>query len=146
MALAQAVKSREQTVEQLTNFSLALAGVVLLIGGLVVLTTMMSSVTERTREIGVFRAVGFRKIHIVRILLVEALLLSGLAGLVGWLIGTAGSGTVASAVAKLQVSVIWDPMLGLGAIGLALLVGLAGSIYPALRASSLDPAEALRSI
>jgi putative ABC transport system permease protein len=146
MALAQAVKSREQTVEQLTNFSLALAGVVLLIGGLVVLTTMMSSVTERTREIGVFRAVGFRKSHIMRILLVEALLLSGLAGIIGWLIGTAGSGTVASAVAKLQVPVIWDPMLGLGAIGLALLVGLAGSIYPALRASSLDPAEALRSI
>src|SRR5450756_1222273 len=66
-ALAQVMKSREQTIDQLGNFSLAVSGLVLLVGGLVVLTTMMSSVNERTREIGIFRAVGFRKSHVVRI-------------------------------------------------------------------------------
>jgi len=145
-ALAQVMKSREQTVDQLGNFSLAVSGLVLLVGGLVVLTTMMSSVNERTREIGIFRAVGFRKSHVVRIVLMEALLLSLLSGLVGWAVGTAGSSLVASQVAKLEVSVSWDPLLAAAALGLALLVGFAGSIYPALRASSLDPAEALRSI
>jgi len=145
-ALAQVMKSREQTIDQLGNFSLAVSGLVLLVGGLVVLTTMMSSVNERTREIGIFRAVGFRKSHVVRIVLMEALLLSLLSGLVGWAVGTAGSSLVASQVAKLEVSVSWDPLLAAAALGLALLVGFAGSIYPALRASSLDPAEALRSI
>jgi len=90
--------------------------------------------------------VGFRKSHVVRIVLMEALLLSLLSGLVGWAVGTAGSSLVASQVAKLEVSVSWDPLLAAAALGLALLVGFAGSIYPALRASSLDPAEALRSI
>lgn len=145
-ALAQVMRSREQTVDQLGNFSLAVSGLVLLVGGLVVLTTMMSSVNERTREIGIFRAVGFRKSHVVQIVLMEALALSLMSGLVGWAIGTAGSSLVASQVAKLDVSVTWDPQLAAGALGLALLVGFAGSIYPALRASGLDPAEALRSI
>ncbi len=110
------------------------------------LTTMMSSVNERTREIGIFRAVGFRKSHIVLVVLLEALALSLLSGLVGWTIGTAGSSLVASQVARLEVSVAWDPLLAAEGVGLALLVGLVGSSYPALRASGLDPAEALRSI
>jgi putative ABC transport system permease protein len=145
-ALAQVMKSREQTVDQLTNFSIAVSAVVLLIGGLVVLTTMMSSVNERTREIGIFRAVGFRKSHVIRIILMEAFALSLLSGLVGWAIGTLGSGLVAERVAQLEVAVARDPLLAIWAVGLSLLVGVAGSLYPAIRASSLDPAEALRSI
>lgn len=145
-ALAQVMKSREQTVDQLSNFSLAVSVVVLLVGGLVVLTSMMSSVNERTREIGIFRAVGFRRSHIVRIILMEALLLSLVSGLVGWAIGTLGSSVIAEQVAKLDVGVSWDPVLAGEALGLAVLVGIAGSLYPAIRASALDPAEALRSI
>ena len=106
------MKSREQTVEQLTNFSIAVSAVVLLIGGLVVLTTMMSSVNERTREIGVFRAVGFRKSHIVRIILMEALVLSLMSGVLGWVIGTLGSSLIAEKVARLEVVVSADPAPG----------------------------------
>jgi putative ABC transport system permease protein len=145
-ALAQAVKSRQQTVDQLTSFSLAISLVVLLIGGLVVLTTMMSSVNERTREIGIFRAIGFRRTHIARIILFEALLVSLLGGVLGWFLGMLASTVLAPRVAQLSVVVEWNPLLALGAVALAVSIGLAGSIYPALRAASLDPAEALRFI
>jgi len=145
-ALAQAVKSRQQTVDQLTSFSLAISLVVLLIGGLVVLTTMMSAVNERTREIGIFRAIGFRRTHIARVILFEALLVSLLGGVLGWFLGMLVSTVLAPRVAQLSVGVEWNPLLALGAVALAVSIGLAGSIYPAIRAANLDPAEALRFI
>ena len=145
-ALAQAVKSRQQTVDQLTSFSLAISLVVLLIGGLVVLTTMMSAVNERTREIGIFRAIGFRRTHIARVILFEALLVSLLGGVLGWLLGMLASTVLGPRVAQLSVGVEWNPLLALGAVALAVAIGLAGSIYPAIRAANLDPAEALRFI
>jgi putative ABC transport system permease protein len=145
-ALAQAVKSRQQTVDQLTSFSLAISLVVLLIGGLVVLTTMMSAVNERTREIGIFRAIGFRRTHIARVILFEALLVSLLGGVLGWFLGMLASMVLAPRVAQLSSGVEWNPLLALGAVALAVSIGLAGSIYPAIRAANLDPAEALRFI
>jgi len=145
-ALAQAVKSRQQTVDQLTSFSLAISLVVLLIGGLVVLTTMMSAVNERTREIGIFRAIGFRRTHIARVILFEALLVSLLGGVLGWFLGMLASTVLGPRVAQLSVGVEWNPLLALGAVLLAVAIGLAGSIYPAIRAANLDPAEALRFI
>lgn len=145
-ALAQAVKSRQHTVDQLTSFSLAISLVVLLIGGLVVLTTMMSAVNERTREIGIFRAIGFRRTHIARVILFEALLVSLLGGVLGWFLGMLASMVLAPRVAQLSSGVEWNPLLALGAVALAVSIGLAGSIYPAIRAANLDPAEALRFI
>jgi putative ABC transport system permease protein len=145
-ALAQAVKSRQQTVDQLTSFSVAVSAVVLLIGALIVLTTMMSSVNERTREIGIFRAIGFRRIHVARVILTEALIVSVLGGLLGWVVGMLASVTLGPRVAQLSVPIPLDPALAAGAVGLSVVVGLAASIYPALRASNLDPAEALRFI
>lgn len=145
-ALRQAVMAREQTVDQLSNFSLALSVVVLFVGALIVLNTMMSSINERTREIGIFRAIGFRKMHVMTIILLEALAVSLLGGVLGWLGGTLIAAVVAPRVAQLSVAVSWDLGLGAAAVALAILVGITSSIYPAIRASNLDPAEALRFI
>ena len=145
-ALAQAVRGRQQTVDQLTSFSVAVSAVVLLIGALVVLTTMMSSVNERTREIGIFRAIGFRRSHVARVILTEAFVVSLLGGILGWLIGMLASQALGPAVAQLSVPVRWDPLLAAGAVGLSIAVGMAASAYPAMRAANLDPAEALRFI
>ncbi len=145
-ALRQAVKAREETIDQLSNFSLAVSVVVFFVAALIVLTTMMSSVNERTREIGIFRAIGFRKTHVMTIILIEALVVSALGGVLGWVGGTVISGVVAPRLAQLSVGVQWDPVLGGIAIALALVVGIGSTIYPAIRASNLDPAEALRFI
>ena len=145
-ALQQAVKAREQTVEQLSNFSLAVSVVVLFVGALVVLNTMMSSINERTREIGIFRAIGFRKVHVMSIILLEALVVSALAGVLGWVGGTLIGAFAAPRLAQLSVGVSWDPGLGIAAVALAIVVGMVSSVYPAARASNLDPAEALRFI
>lgn len=145
-ALRQAVTLRMQTVEQLSYFSLLLSGVVLFIGGLVVLTTMLGAVTERKQEIGLFRAIGFRGTHIARVILTEAALLSVVGGLLGWLIGMVAAVLLAPGVARVDIAVRWDPWLAVAAVGLALVVGLLGSLYPALRAARLDPTTALRSL
>ena len=145
-ALRQAVALREHAVEQFSAFAVALSAVVLLIGALVVLITMMSSVNERAREIGIFRAIGFRKHHIMRIILLEALSVSVIGGAIGWLAGMAVSVGVAPHVTQTPLHVTWDPLLAVMAIVIAAAVGTLASIYPATRAANMDPAEALRSI
>ncbi|MDO8670182.1 MAG: ABC transporter permease [Dehalococcoidia bacterium] len=145
-ALQFMVKSRQETIGQMISFSTALSLIVVIIGALIVLTTMISSVNERTREIGIFRATGFRKLQVVRIIMVEALVVSLGSGVMGWLIGMGGSWILGPKVANLDVNVAFNPLLAAGAIGLSVVIGLLSSAYPAVRASNMDPSEALRFI
>ncbi len=80
-AIQQSVRARTETVERLTRFSAAVSAVVLGIGALMIFTTMMGSVVERTKEIGVLRAIGFRRAHIVKGLMIEVGLISVAGGL-----------------------------------------------------------------
>jgi putative ABC transport system permease protein len=145
-ALRQAVTLRMEMVGQLTRFSWALSAVVLVIGGLVVLTTMLGSVTERKQEIGVLRAIGYRRRHIVNVILSEALLVSALGGLLGWLAGTGAAAILTPVVTQVELAVSWDALLALWAVAIAAAVGVISSIYPALRAARLDPTTALRAL
>jgi putative ABC transport system permease protein len=145
-ALRQAVTLRMETVGQLSRFALAVSLVVSTIGALVVLTTMLGSVAERRQEIGLFRALGFRQRHVMRIILGEASMVSLGGGLLGWLLGMMAAVALAPRLVDLTAPVIWNPWLAIGSIGGAILVGLAGSIYPAINAARLDPTTALRSL
>ena len=91
MAIQQVVKGRMETLAQFRKFSYGLSVVVVLIGGLVVLVTLMGSVKERTEEIGIFRAIGFRQKHIMHIIFIEIGLISSMAGVIGYLLGISGS-------------------------------------------------------
>lgn len=142
----EANEARKELVERFAKFSLVVSLIMLLIGSLIVLTTMMSSVNERTREIGIFRAIGFRKSHIMRVVLLEAGIVSGLSGIIGYLAGMGVAVIIAPFVDSMKLAISWNPLMGLGVIGLAVAIGVLASIYPATRASKLDPAEALRFI
>jgi len=147
MAIQQVVKGRMETLSHFRKFSYGVSAVVILIGSLVVLVTMMGSVRERTEEIGIFRAIGFRKRHVMQIVLMEAALVSGLAGIVGYGVGFWGTRTAFLFVGEgghIHVPFVWE--LAAGAVGLAVAVGLAASIYPALLAARMDPNEALRAL
>lgn len=142
----QAVAAREQTVRQFTRFSYALSGLVLLVGTLVVMTTMMSSVLERTQEIGILRAVGFRRTHVAAIVLLETLLVTVAGGLLGWIGGSVAARTAGPLLAQVTSPVIINPQLAALAVLFSVLVGMAGGAYPAVRAAQMDPAQALRQM
>jgi putative ABC transport system permease protein len=146
VALRQAAMFRYQTIDQFSAFGYALSGVVLLIAALVVLTTMLSSVNERTREIGIFRAIGFRRVHVMEIIFLEAGMVSVLGGLAGYVIGSAAARTAGPFLAQISGDIPLRTDLILPAVLLSALLAVLASAYPALKAAKLDPAEALRFI
>ncbi len=146
-AIQQVVEGRLKALDQFKRFSYAMAGVVVFIGSLIVFVTMMGSVNERTTEIGVFRAIGFRKSHIMRIILFEAALVSHLAGFLGYVAGMGGARLALPFMAEAKnAHLVWDTTVAFGSIGLAVVLGLLASLYPALHASKMDPTEALRAL
>ncbi len=147
MAIQQVVKGRMETLGHFKKFSYGISGVILLIGSLVVLVTMMGSVRERTDEIGIFRAIGFRKRHVMIIVFLEAAIVSGLAGILGYLMGWGVTKTAVRFFIEGHSGIVpFKPELAAGAFMLALLIGLVSSAYPAFIASRLDPTEALRAL
>jgi len=147
MAIQQVVKGRMQTLDQFRKFSFGVSVVVILVGSLVVLVTMMGSVRERTEEIGIFRAIGFRKRHVMHIIFLEAAMISLLAGALGYLAGTAAAGLgLRLFVENPAAALPFSASLALGSFALALLVGLSSSAYPALMAARMDPNDALKAI
>jgi len=146
-AISQVVKGRMETLSRFGAFSMGMSAVVILVGSLVVLTTMMSSVRERREEIGIFRAMGFRRSHVMTIIFTEAALIAGPAGVIGYLAGTGATLLAVRLVSGAEhLSLNPDPLLFGAAMLVAVAVGLSASIYPAIMAARLDPNTALRSL
>jgi len=126
----------------------AIAGISLLVGGVGIMNIMLVSVSERTREIGIRMAVGARPRDILRQFLVEAVLLSCVGGLVGFLLGVGASVGITAVINSFTVGKEWPTVVSFEAAVVAILfaaaVGIFFGFYPAKRASMLDPIDALR--
>ncbi len=119
----------------------AIAGISLLVGGIGIMNIMLATVTERTREIGIRRAIGARKRQIVYQFLVETVVLSGAGGLIGTALGLAVP-VVITQLTGMPTVIAWYSVFL--ALGISMTIGMIFGIYPALRAANLDPIEALR--
>jgi len=126
----------------LTIFLGAIAGISLLVGGIGIMNIMLVSVTERTREIGLRKAVGAKRRDILSQFLVESIILSVIGGLLGIGLGAIGALVISHLAEGLAASVTAQSVLL--ATGFSIAVGLFFGIYPATRASRLNPIEALR--
>ncbi len=130
------------TTQTLTALLGSVAAISLLVGGIGVMNIMLVSVTERTREIGLRKALGATPAAILRQFLTEASLLGLMGGLAGVLLGIGGA-AVLSQVVKFQVTPSWPATLV--ALVVSLLIGVVAGVYPAARAARLAPIDALRT-
>lgn len=142
LSQAEVVGALGQITGVLTIFLAVIAGISLLVGGIGIMNIMLVSVTERTREIGLRKAVGAKRRDILWQFLIEAIILASVGGLIGLIIGAGGAYLIGTLNDTLQ------PVLAWNSVALAILfsagVGLFFGIYPARRAAALNPIDALR--
>jgi putative ABC transport system permease protein len=135
------LEKAEQTQRMFTLILGSIAGISLLVGGIGIMNIMLATVTERTREIGIRRALGAKRRDIAAQFLVETLVLSGCGGVLGIGVGFALAFLVSGLFGLPAIIRLWSPLV---AFGVSVLVGLISGIYPARSAARLDPIEALR--
>lgn len=139
----QIAESFDQIINTVTFVVTGIVGISLLVGGIGIMNIMLVSVTERTREIGICKALGAKRQHILMQFLIEALALSLLGGLIGLLLGYGLALLIASLVPNFPgVSVPWWGMVL--ALGFSGLIGVLFGILPASKAADLNPIDALR--
>ena len=138
----QELLNQAQKTQRIFNIILGcIAGISLLVGGIGIMNTMLASVAERTREIGIRRAIGATRKHIVLQFLCEAIVLTATGGCIGIILG-AGSALIISKVAGWKtVLTVWSMMVSIVMAGG---VGLVSGLYPAIKAARLEPVRALR--
>ena len=139
--LSQIASAAEDSSNTMSNLLAAVASISLLVGGIGIMNTLLVSVTERTREIGLRMAIGARRSHVLLQFLAEAVLLSVVGGIAGILGGLAASAAI-WLIAGWPAPIVWPAIFG--GFVFSALVGMFFGYYPARKAARLNPIEALR--
>lgn len=138
---AEIIEQLDQLANSLTILITLVALVALIVGSIGIMNIMLVTVTERTREIGLMKSLGFKKKDILLLFMVESTLLGTIGGVLGVLLGVVASYLVES---YLAIPHVFPPYLILMGFSIAFVVGLVAGVYPANKAASMDPVEALR--
>lgn len=138
----EVLQTLEETTATMSLLVGGIAGISLIVGGIGIMNIMLVSVTERTREIGIRKAIGAKKRHILLQFLIEAVVLSCTGGLIGVLFGVAITKIVGALVPSLS-GAISIPVI-IVSFGFSLIIGVVFGVYPANQAARLNPIEALR--
>lgn len=145
-SLDQAVEMLSSIIDGLRFFLASIAAISLLVGGIGITNIMLMTVKERTREIGLKKAIGATPDQIKNQFLLEALMLTGIGGFLGIIIGSALSFAIAFGAVKMEYD--WDFHVSLvsilASLGVSVFVGITFGIYPARKAAKLNPIDALR--
>ncbi len=145
-ALGKAIESRELLVGQFRLFSIVLSAFMVLAGTMIVLTSTLGRVRERKNEIGVFRALGYRRKHILEVVLLENLMVAVIAAAAGVALAWAVAGPVARLLAGVTAVAAPGPVLLLAAVAASVMMVVLATLYPAWQASRLSPLLALRRV
>jgi ABC-type antimicrobial peptide transport system permease subunit len=147
MSQVEASDMMSQIMGILTAFLSSIAAIALIVGGIGIMNIMLVSVTERTKEIGLRKAVGARNKDILNQFLLESIALTLIGGIIGFIGGISISFIVAIILSSV-LNMSWGFVVPISAVilafGVATIVGLAFGIYPAKKAAKLNPIEALR--
>lgn len=146
-AIKQSIATKMDTMHRFEHFSWGISVLILLFCILMAITSISSAVNDRKQEIGTFRAIGFRQVHIIKLILTEVLFASLISGIAGY---AAGIGISRFVVPMLSMSnnatIEMNSLMFILAVGLSMFVGLISSIYPAVKASRIDPTVAIRAL
>ncbi|MFH1578126.1 MAG: FtsX-like permease family protein [Candidatus Omnitrophota bacterium] len=144
--IKQVMKQKMVMVEQFEKFAVTVTAVIILIGGILVFISMMGSIAERKYEVGIFRAIGFMKKHIMQIILIEAFIISLAAGIIGSFFGYAITYFLLPPLTGIDRSlIVFDPlMIGITILS-AVILGLVSTIYPAYSAAEIDPVKIINN-
>jgi putative ABC transport system permease protein len=145
VAVRQIAETEMNLVTKVNRFMITLAGITLVVGAFGVVNTMISSVHERVRDIGIMKAVGASRRQIVRMFVYEAIGVGVIGGFLGYAAGTLLSYVIGPLIFD-DLAVAYDLQYLGPALGLAVLVAAVASVYPAFRASQIRVAESLRSL
>lgn len=145
--IKRAVETRMLAVQQTANFSLLLASIILVVGIAGIMNTMLASVHERIKEIGVFLSLGADNTHLYKMFLSESLILGLIGGLVGTGIGILASLIMGPLLINVPINLSELPLFTIPlAIGLSVTASVGASLYPTWRASKIDPVKALKAV
>lgn len=144
--ISQLVQGAKESVDRFSSFSLITSILLGIIGVLIVFVTTLGNINDRATEIGIFRAIGFRRQHILSILIREISLVSLCGGVLGYFIGILMPTLLAPIAFQKTVSSEFHPFIALTAISASVIIGVVSILLPARRAIQLDPLEALSSI
>ena len=145
--IKRAVETRMLAVQQTADFSFLLASIILAVGVAGIMNTMLASVHERIREIGVFMSLGAGNNHLYKMFLSESVILGLVGGLIGTLVGILASVLLGPLMINIAISPTEIPLFVVPlALGLSVVASVTASLYPTWRASKVDPVKALKAI